>query len=84
MMRWGVRWVTNGIKTYKNLLKSAKNLRKIWHKKCKLLTDKDVIDKELDKVEDDEEGGEGVEMDIEAEAPLHVLGKGNFLLKFSF
>jgi len=32
-----------------------------------------VIDEELEEVEDDEEGEEGVEVDVEGEAPLHVL-----------
>jgi len=32
-----------------------------------------VVDKELDKVEDDQDGDESIEMNIKAEAPLNVL-----------
>ena len=32
-----------------------------------------VIHEQLDKVEDHEDGDEGVEVNIKAEAPLHVL-----------
>ncbi len=36
-------------------------------------TYEDVIDEELDKVENHQDGEEGVQMDIEGETPLHIL-----------
>ena len=38
-----------------------------------IITYDGVVDKELDKVEDDQDGDESIEMNIKAEAPLHVL-----------
>ena len=37
------------------------------------LTDDGVVDKELDKVEDHEDGDEGIEVNIETKSPLYVL-----------
>jgi hypothetical protein len=36
-------------------------------------TYEDVIDEELDKVENHQDGEEGVQVDIEGETPLHIL-----------
>ena len=38
-----------------------------------IITYDGVVDKELDKVEDDQDGDESIEMNIKAEAPLNVL-----------
>ena len=38
-----------------------------------IITYDGVVDKELDKVEDDQDGDESIEMNIKAEAPFNVL-----------